>query len=204
MTRHDRWQERYREKYVPWDTGRPDSNLIDIVTGRPIPTGKTLEIGCGTGTNTVWLAQQGFSVTATDISEIAIQKAKQRASSAGVPDTFIVIDFLADEIPDGPFQLVFDRGCFHSFDSYDERSLFAKKVATHLDTNGLWISIIGNADGPPRKVGPPRLTAQDIVTVVEPHFEILSLTSTHFDSNQTDPPRAWLCLMQKRNRWTGE
>jgi SAM-dependent methyltransferase len=169
-----------------------------MVTKGLIPPCKTLEIGCGTGSNAVWLAQHNFSVTATDVSEVAIEKAIERASGAGVACTFLLGDFLNDKIPDAPFGFVFDRGCFHSFDSDEERKQFAENVASHLERDGLWLSLIGSTDGPPRNVGPPQRSARDIVVAVEPYFEILSLNSTHFDSNNPEPPRAWICLMRKR------
>jgi SAM-dependent methyltransferase len=198
MSDQERWEERYRTGSTPWDIGRPDFNLTDMVTERPIRNRKALEIGCGTGSNAVWLAQQNFSVTATDVSDIAIQKAKERASDAGVKCVFLVSDFLNDEIPGAPFGFVFDRGCFHSFDSDEERKQLAENVALHLEKAGLWLSLVGSTDGPPREVGPPQRSARDIVIAVEPYFEILSLSSSHFDSESLEPPRAWVCLMRKR------
>lgn len=198
MSDQERWEERYRTGSTPWDIGRPDFNLTDMVTEKPIRDCKALEIGCGTGSNAVWLAQQNFSVTATDVSEIAIQKAKERASDAGVKCVFLVSDFLNDEISGAPFGFVFDRGCFHSFDSDEERKQLAENVAFHLEKERLWLSLVGSTDGPPREVGPPQRSARDIVIAVEPYFEILSLSSSHFDSESLEPPRNWVCLMRKR------
>ena len=200
MSDQERWEERYRTGDTPWDIGRPDFNLIDIVTKRPIPACKALEIGCGAGSNAVWLAQQNFQVTATDVSELAIQKAGERASAAGIDCTFLVADFLNDKVPGAPFGFVFDRGCFHSFDSDEERKQLAKNVEWHLEKDGLWLSLIGSTDGPPREVGPPQRSARDIVIAVEPYFEILSLDSSHFDADSSEPPRNWVCLMRKRGK----
>ncbi|NVM22185.1 MAG: methyltransferase domain-containing protein [Desulfobacterales bacterium] len=194
------FEDRYRTGDTPWDLGKPDFNLTDMATKRPIRSCKALEIGCGTGDNAVWLARQGFVVTGTDISEIAVQKAMEKTSKAGVKCTFLVIDFLNHEIPGAPFGFVFDRGCFHSFDSAEERKQFAKNVASHLAKGGLWLSIVGSADAQPRDHGPPTRTARDIVTAAEPYFEILSLNSSHFGSNRPNPPRAWVCLMCNRGQ----
>jgi hypothetical protein len=173
MSDQESWEERYRTGSIPWDLGRPDSNLTDMV-------------------------KHNFTVTATDVSELAIQKAKERASDAGVGCTFLVADFLNDKVPGAPFGFVFDRGCFHSFDADEERKQFAENVAFHLAKDGLWLSLVGSTDGPPRDVGPPQRSARDIVIAMEPYFEILLLKSTHFDSNDPEPPRAWICMMQKR------
>ncbi len=199
-------EERYKELYkagtTPWDIGRPDFNLIDIVAERQIQKCKALDIGCGSGMNSVWLAQKGFTVTGVDVSEIALRNAKENSSKAGVDCTFLLIDFLKQEVPGKPFGLVFDRGCFHSFDSDEVRKNFSERVADHLEKGGLWLSIIGSADEPPRGPGPfggpPRRSAKDIVVAVEQLFEILTLYSSHFESDHPNPPRAWVCLMSKR------
>jgi methyl halide transferase len=99
-----------------------------------------------------------------------------------------------------PFGFVFDRGCFHTFDSGKERKRFAKNVSANLVKDGLWLSLTGSADERREGPGPPQRTANDIVAAVESYFEILSLTSRHFDSISKHPPRCWVCLMQKRDR----
>ncbi len=198
MTVEERYRERYRAGDSPWDIGRPDFNLIDVVTQHPIPGCKALEIGCGTGDNAIWLAQHGFAVTGVDASEIALGKAKEKAAQAGVVCAFLLADFLRDPIAAAPFGFVFDRGCFHSFSDADERQRFAHRVAAHLDEAGLWLTIAGNADEHRQGPGPPQRTAGEIVLAVEPYFEVLSLTSSYFGSNHPNPPRAWRCLMQKR------
>ena len=80
----------------------------------------------------------------------------------------------------------------------EERRQFAESVFAHLEADSFWLTLAGNADGAPREIGPPRLTARELVAAVEPCFEIVSLVASHFGSNQPDPPEAWVCLMQKR------
>jgi len=200
MSVEDRFKKRYKTGDTPWDIGKPDFNLIEIVTKTPIKSCKALDIGCGTGDNSIWLAQNHFIVTGTDISEVAIKKAKEKASKNDVKCTFLVVDFFKSRIEGAPFGFVFDRGCFHTFDSDEERKTFAKNVAACLEKNGLWLSLIGSADEQRQGPGPPQRTANDIVVAVEPYFEILSLASSHFGSNRQNPPKCWACLMQKRPR----
>jgi len=198
MSDKETWQDRYETGMTPWDSGRPDTNLTRTVIERPVHPCKTLEIGCGTGANAIWLALNGFCVTGTDISEIAIRKAKSKAAGACMECDFIAADFLNAKIPGGPFKFAFDRGCFHCFEGTGDQMRFAENTAEHLKKGGLWLSISGSTDDPPRDTGPPRRSAQDIVSAVEPHFEILSLRATTFDSIRVKAPRAWLCLMKKR------
>ncbi len=192
------FRERYRSGNTPWDIGQPDFNLIEVVTKRPIPSCKALDIGCGTGDNSIWLGRNGFQVTGTDTSDIALEQAKEKASTANVECNFVLADILKNKVEDAPFGFVFDRGCFHAFGSEKDRRRFAQNVAAHLGEAGLWLTLVGNADEHRKGPGPPQRTAGDIVSAVELYFEILSLTSGHFGSNRPNPPRAWTCLMKKR------
>jgi SAM-dependent methyltransferase len=198
MTVEEQYRDRYKSGDIPWDVGRPDFNLIEVVTKKPILSCKVLDIGCGTGDNSVWLAQNGFKVVSTDTSDIALEKAEEKASKAGVECDFFLVDFLKSKVEGAPFGFVFDRGCFHSFSSENDRRRFAQNVANHLEETGLWMTIVGNADEHRQGHGPPQRTACDIILAVEPYFEVLSLATTHFGSNHPAPPRAWRCLMQKR------
>lgn len=198
MRRKTNWRERYITGDLPWDTGRYDSNLTKIVTKRHIKPCKALEVGCGTGSNAIWLARQGFSVTAVDIAEIAIQRAIKKASKAGLCCKFYVADFMKQKIDGAPFGFVFDRGCFHSFDSAKDRNKYAKIVHSYLERDGLWLALVGSRDEAPRDIGPPQRSARDIAIAVEPYFEILTLYTSHFDSNMKKPPKSWVCLMKRR------
>ncbi len=193
------YRERYKEGDTPWDIGQPDFNLIQIVTTTPIKPCKALDIGCGTGDNAIWLSQQNFQVLGIDTSEIAIEKAKEKALKTNVKCNFMVADFLRSHIEEAPFGFVFDRGFFHSLNSDEERRSCAEKVSSYLEENGLWLSLIGNADEKRQGPGPPQRTAREIVNSIEPYFEILSLVSGYFGSKRSNPPRAWICLMRKRS-----
>ena len=114
MSVNKRFKERYKAGNTPWDIGKPDFNLIETVTKIPIKSCKALDIGCGTGDNSIWLAQKQFQVTGTDVSEIAIEKAKEKALKSNVKCTFLVVDFFKSRIEGAPFGFVFDRGCFHT------------------------------------------------------------------------------------------
>ncbi len=192
------FDERYRKGDLPWDTGRHDKNLELVIIEEQIAPCPALELGAGTGSDAIWLAQQGFKVTALDMSPTAIGIARKKAEAAGVKVEFIVADILRDEIPSGPFGFVFDRGCFHTFDLPEERAGFAEIVWKHLNSGGYWFSLIASTDGPKRESGPPTRSALDIVSAVESRFEIISLKTTSFDSKLPEAPRSWACLMQKR------
>ena len=193
------WDERYAEGDLPWDTGRHDRNLERIVQQRPIAPCRTLELGCGTGSNAVWLARQGFDVFGIDLSPLAVERACERSRQAGVTADFLASDVFQADVAVDAYSFAFDRGCFHSFPDSAQRDQFVAWVHQRLADGGLWFSLIGSKDSPPREMGPPMLSAREVLMHVEPYFEVLSLTATHFDSEQSLPPAAWACLMRKRN-----
>lgn len=198
MPEDTNWNERYRTGDLPWDTGKPDKHLLSIIREYSIKPCPVLEIGCGTGTNALWLAQQHFEVTAVDVSSIAIEQAREKSSEQGAEIQFMSMNILEGMNEESAFDFIFDRGCFHSFASRQKQVLFVAQAARMLREDGLWFSMMGNDDAPPREMGPPRRTALDIVVTVEPFFEILCLQASYFDSIDKDPPRCWTCLMRKR------
>jgi SAM-dependent methyltransferase len=198
MPSSGRFLERYRTNDIPWDLGRPDANLIETVRTWPIDPCRAMDVGCGTGDNVIWLAERGFKVTGIDISEIAIERAKEKAQNADVKCVLAVTDFLKWKICSDEFMFVFDRGCFHTLAEKRERKRFAKNIHSCMAAGVIWLSIIGNADKQREETGPPRRTAVEITEAVEPCFEVLSLKSGHFDSKRDDPARAWIGVFRKR------
>lgn len=196
LEKHE-WEQRYAQNELPWDTGRPACSLMQLFSSWPVFKGKILEVGCGTGTNAVWMAKQGCQVTGMDISSGAVAAARQRAEEQGADCTFVEADFLASELEPDQFAFLFDRGCFHGMNE-EQRGQFAKQAAVCLERGGLWFSLIGNSDQPSQGQGPPRLTAAQICASVEPFFEILSLESFLLDSKNPEPPRFWKCLLRVR------
>jgi len=114
MTEPIEWNDRYREGNLPWDTGRPSSELERVLSRNAIGPCRALEIGCGTGTTSVWLAGHGFEVTGIDVAPLAVEQADERARAAGVNVHFLVADVLDLPELDGPFAFFFDRGCYHA------------------------------------------------------------------------------------------
>lgn len=197
-TKLDRFNHLYETGVTPWELNRPDQDLQYWVNSYPVNPCKTLELGCGTGANAIWLAGRGFDVTGTDFSSLALEKARANALAAKADIQFFERDFLSETLDDKDFSFVFDRGCFHSFDDIGDRTDFAQNAHNHMAKDGLWLSFLGNADAPPREEGPPMRSALDISRAVEPWFEILTLTTAFFDSKRETPARSWQCLMRKR------
>ena len=146
MSKAKDFDERYRTGELPWDTGRHDKNLELVIKEHSITPCTTLELGAGTGSDAIWLARHGFKVVALDISSTAIEIARKRVSQGDVKVELIVADILKDQIPSGPFDFIFDRGCFHTLDLPEERARLAEIVWNHLNPEGLGVSLSGSTD----------------------------------------------------------
>jgi SAM-dependent methyltransferase len=141
------------------------------------------------------MAEHGFDVLGIDVSPLAVERAHVKMEGRALRCRFAAWDFLAAPLPAVPFEFVFDRGCFHVFDEPDERRRFAEQVAQALGPSGLWLSLIGSTEGPPRQVGPPRRSARDVTLAIEPALEIVELRSAEFRGNNA---KAWFCLSRQR------
>ncbi|WP_207782543.1 FAD-dependent oxidoreductase [Phytoactinopolyspora limicola] len=102
------WEDFYRPGHQPW-SGRPNQLIVTELTDRPIRTPRktALDLGCGSGADAIWLAQQGWTVTGVDISKAALDHAAEQAAAAGVADRihWLRHDLNAD-ILDGTWELV--------------------------------------------------------------------------------------------------
>lgn len=190
------WDERYRSGQTGWDRPGHAPQLERELVRRPVAPGRALDLGCGRGRNARFLARQGFSVVGVDISSLAIADA--RASSGGLDCSFHTVDLLKDPIPGGPFDLVFDFGCLHTFDSATDRTRCVEVVAEALAPGGLWLSLVGCTDGPPRETGPPRRSATQVAAAVEPHFEILSLVQEDLHPGEEPRRPVWMGWFRRR------
>ncbi|WP_245953669.1 SAM-dependent methyltransferase [Arthrobacter silvisoli] len=80
------WDDRYREQSRIW-SGRPNPQLVVEMAGPvPEPGATALDLGCGEGADAIWLAQQGWAVTAVDVSAVALERAAGHAAESGVAE----------------------------------------------------------------------------------------------------------------------
>ena len=88
MDRHD-WDERYQGESLVW-SAEPNRFLVAELEG--VPPGRALDLACGEGRNAVWLAEQGWTVTGVDFSEVGLDKARRLAAARGVSVTWELAD----------------------------------------------------------------------------------------------------------------
>ncbi len=123
------YEWRYRRGAAPWDTGITPPEVVEVIGGDDPPSGRALDLGCGTGTNVRYLAEHGFEVVGVDFSGFAIEKA--RAKLEGIPGVAVLegeVTRLSELGVQGPFDFVLDIGCFHGLRRRD-RGAYAREVA---------------------------------------------------------------------------
>jgi SAM-dependent methyltransferase len=127
----------YRFLRMPWDTG-PGEELVALVESGRLAPCRAIDLGCGTGSNAVFLAQHGFDVTGVDFAPTAIAKARRRAATAGVNVRFIVDDLTDLHNVQGTFGLLVDYGALDDLRPGD-RDLYVHNVLalTHPGTRYL-------------------------------------------------------------------
>lgn len=117
---------RYSFVPIPFDAG-PRDELVHLVKSGRIKPCRALDLGSGTASNVIYLAQHGFDVTGVDYSRAAIKMGRLRAREAGVEATFIEDDLTNLQYLSGTFDFLVDYGCLHSF-SPKKRPLYVKNT----------------------------------------------------------------------------
>ena len=87
----------------PWDSGITPPELLEFLKDRPV--GRAIDMGCGTGTNLIHLALQGWQVTGIDFVPLAIHQARKKARQAGIKADFQIGDVTRLESIAGPYDL---------------------------------------------------------------------------------------------------
>ena len=104
----------YRLGITPWDRDEVPTRVKEVAAEFPRP-GRAFDLGCGTGRDAVYLAQQGWTVTGVDAVPQALDAARKRAAAAGVEVQWVEGDVTRLEelgLREG-YELFLDRGCFH-------------------------------------------------------------------------------------------
>ena len=117
-----------------WDTGIPAPELVRFIEEKT--PGNAIDIGCGTGTNLLYLAQHQWKITGMDYAPLAIRKARRKLK--GYPATLLVADAARLHFLDlpGSCDLALDMGCFHSL-SHDDRKGYIQGLEKWLSPKGI-------------------------------------------------------------------
>ena len=193
-----RWDNAYRgQRPAPWDNGQPNSRLAEAVEGGTIKPGRVVVLGCGSGTNAVYLATKGFEVTALDVAPTALAIAQAKAEKAKVKVRWILADVLAAPTLE-PFDFLFDSGCYHGVRRANAVG-YVKTANTLAKPGALMLIYAGNANEP-RHHGPPRVEETDLVGDFAETWDFVHLSELRPSG---DPSREgaswfWSALLRRR------
>jgi SAM-dependent methyltransferase len=168
-----------------WDTGIPAPELVRFIAERS--PGNALDIGCGTGTNLLYLAQHNWRVTGIDFAPLAIEKAKRKLGN--YPKTLLVADVtkLAGMALPGPYELGLDMGCLHSF-SGNRRSAYVKGMGKWIKTGGVLMLYAFQPSNDSDKRG---ITRKEMTELFKEYFDLIN-----YEQGQ-GRPSAWYYFKRK-------
>lgn len=194
----DDWNRRYEQADVPWDSNLVSRELQRLVESGEVAPCAAIEFGCGTGTNAVYLAEQGFQVTGVDLAPLAIERATARAQASKVDVRFLCGDVTRlDEIK-APLDFVFDRGCYHCVRRAGLLGGYMATVARLTKPGSRMLVLAGNPDDSDPG-GPPKVAAAQLLAEFEPLFRVERLAAFRFeDAGGIEGPLGWSCLLTRR------
>ncbi|WP_238357724.1 class I SAM-dependent methyltransferase [Cohnella zeiphila] len=204
-----------REKAVPFFKNAPDENLVSYCARGLIKPGKAMDLGCGPGRNSLYLAQQGFDVAGCDISGTAIQWARERAEEKGLNIRF-ECKSVFEIHSEGEYDLVYDSGCLHHLLPH-RRIQYLEMVSRALKPKGFFgITCFrpgfGDQGGPVREMsdwdvyqegtmnGGLAFSEEKIKYLLEPFFKCIEFRASEVPDHDESfgVPFLWASLWRKK------
>jgi 2-polyprenyl-3-methyl-5-hydroxy-6-metoxy-1,4-benzoquinol methylase len=168
---------------LPWDTGITPPEVEEFIASHP--PGRALDLGCGTGTNVITLAQHGWQVTGVDYAWSAIHLARRKVQQAGVSADLQVDSVTRLHGLNGLFNLILEIGCFHSLSS-EARHAYLGNVVRLLDPVGTYILYVHIK--PEAAVRGPGVVEADLERIADQ----LQLVRRQDGTERGHHPSAWL------------
>jgi len=172
-----------------WDSGITPPELQEFIATHP--PGRAIDLGCGTGTNVIALAQNGWQVTGVDFIPKAIRLAKQKTKNKKIHADLRVGDVTRLTGIAGPFDLALDIGCFHGVEN---KPAYLDELDRLLAPGGHWL--LYGFFKPASQLPGPGLAAPDLTLISARGFSLLSRTDG-FDKKER--PSAWFLFRRDSN-----
>lgn len=191
------WEQLYQEQAVesmPWFHSDLDPDIEKSLTKLNLSTGSVLDIGTGPGTQAIILAERGFQVTATDLSETAVQKA-----AAKVQGKVLNIEWQQDDILNsklkGEFDLIIDRGCFHVLPPESRQDYV--NVVNNLLKPKAYLLLKSFSYLETREGGPHKFQPNELREIFSTKLKVISVRETVYYGNLDPHPLALFSTIQK-------
>jgi SAM-dependent methyltransferase len=164
----------YRAGVTPWDHTTPPPELVEVIEGeRKLPPGRALDLGCGTGNSSVYMAAHNWTVTGVDFAGPAVKRARQKASALGLDVDFRRADVtrLSETGLHGPFDLALDVGCFHALGP-DAHERYAAEVARFTRERATYL-LYAFSSAPFGRSGPQGVLPATVERLYESTFQLV-------------------------------
>jgi cyclopropane fatty-acyl-phospholipid synthase-like methyltransferase len=166
----------------PWDSGITPPELEEFIQTHP--PGRAIDLGCGTGTNAITLAQHGWQVSGIDFVPKAIHQGRRKARHAGVDLNLHIGDVTDPKFFEGRYELILDIGCYHAL-SAEQRPAYQENLRTHLAPTGTYLLYTFTSEAPENN----RFTPDDLTVFEE--FLVLERRDDSFDRGSQASSWMW-------------
>ena len=166
---------------LPWHREKPSHVLASVV--ELLGSGKRiLDVGCGAGVFSVWMAQHGHRVVGLDLFPEAIAMARARAAAENIDVEFVTRD-LVDYRPAERFDLVYDSGCLHSLVGVSVHA-YKHKLLECIAPNGQYVLEHWGKRNlfDWRPIGPKRRSQATIERIFAPELALITSETEDFDA----------------------
>jgi SAM-dependent methyltransferase len=181
--------------YVPWDIGRVQPAIVELEERGEI-SGKVLDVGCGWGETTLFLAQKGYDVRGVDLVPSAVEKARSRAIDLGLKDLFFVHDVLELHEVNEDYDTVIDVGLFHTLSDKDRRRYVSAMSSVMKESGKLFMLCFSSMHT--GFLGPRRISQEAVFDLFSQGWEVDYIRQARYHARF---PRggadAWLVAVHK-------
>jgi SAM-dependent methyltransferase len=180
-----------------WDIGRPQGAVLRLLaTG--LMDGEVLDVGCGTGANTIAIARAGHEVLGIDLAPRAIERARRRLGDhPEVTASFEIADALDAPALGRTFDTAIDIGLFHTLGDEDRPRLIRSLHAV-LRLGGRLVMLCWS-DRNPWGYGPRRISRDELSMAFAEGWELRSIETEMLESRLSQTPiHAWLAIAERR------
>jgi SAM-dependent methyltransferase len=187
---YERFSARYAEGEIPWDDPLPTPEVIDFIP--TIAPGRALDLGCGYGRASIYLASRGWEVDAVDFISQAIEVAKKRSKKAGVSIRFHNASVTELDFLKGPYDFALDIGCGHALDKTG-LSQYRDHLYRLLAPGGIFMIFSRMRDNDDEEPEAPKGLVEDrLISLFKKGFELVwSEHSETIVSDGVSWPSAW-------------
>ena len=196
------WDDFYRQGTPSWDTGLVEPDLVRLVKEKKIKPCPTLEIGCGSGVDAIFLAKNGFEVTAVDSSAMAIDRAHSRARKGNVLLRIVYDDIFKFMQNSQSYEFVYDIGFYH-FIRKTDLTHYLDMLWKLTKPGSLFFTLAGSDEveyeGPPEHLRfLPTVSRDEIFSELGSIFEEVEVRPrTIYSRFRAEPHAAWACLFRR-------